>query len=224
MTRVIPWLRTPHANEIGAMAVGHPLEESIAALPGIRGAKVQQDDSGIQAVRVLVVPEKQTDDAIRDVQRRAADLGVQLAASQIQVLRTGDPAAYRNRHRRKLASIATTRSSEGFSARIALELGGDFLIGEADSGRSGARFERRSVVQATLESLRNLLEFPVDLESVYILSVGNDRYAVVILVRPEGTLVGSAVIRHDELEAVARATLDALNRFIAAAKTHEIRL
>lgn len=134
--------------------------------------------------------------------------------SSIQILRTRefDP---RIPQRRRLSSISTERSEEGFKARVALELAGDVLVGES-AGPIARQFEHRSVAQATLEGLHELLEEPVDLESVEMYPAAGDQMAVVTLSSSAGPLVGSALVRLDDHDAIARATLDALNRVLTA--------
>jgi hypothetical protein len=114
-----------------------------------------------------------------------------------------------------LSAIAIERSNERFYARVVLELGGDVLVGESDSPTEPS-FEYRSVARATLQGLNELLSQDLDLDSVQVLPVGSSRLAVVTLGREGEILVGSALVRLDEHDAIARATLDAVNRTIAA--------
>jgi hypothetical protein len=190
------------------------LQHSLEALSGIRGARVELEGPNIETIRVLVVPERAIDDTVADVRRIAGrDHGLNVAADAIEVLRTSSSFLAPGLRRRRLASISTNRSEDRFQARVVLELNGDVLVGEDDSP-SERSFELRSVAKATLDSMRELLDSQIDLESVDIVNVGNDRLSIVTLDGTGQTLVGSALVRLDDFDSVARATLDALNRWL----------
>ena len=190
------------------------LESSITELQGIRRARVDLVEDVIQAVRVLIIPERSAREVIAEIKNVIHGLGYRVDPSCIQILTTSESSPT-SIQRRKLTSIATERTANRFKARIVLELGGDVLIGEDDSP-SERSFEQRSIARATLESVRELLTHPVDLESVDVLQAGASELAVVTLGRNGSTLVGSALIRVDHHDAIARATLDALNRQLTA--------
>jgi hypothetical protein len=197
-----------------ADGVTRRLESSITELRGIRRARVDLEDKVIQAVRVLIIPERSSREVIAEIRNVIHRLGYRVDPSVIQVLKTSESSPTSIR-RRKLSSIATERTADRFKARVVLELGGDVLIGEDDSP-SEKTFEHRSIARATLESVRELLVHPVDLGSVDVLQAGATQFAVVTLNRNGSTLVGSALIRVDHHDAIARATLDALNRSLTA--------
>lgn len=181
----------------------------------MRRARVEMDGNRVSSIRALVVPEKGTHQVRAEIASLVSShTGVPIPQSSIQVLRTKDfdPSIPR---RRRLSSISTERSSERFKARVALELAGDVLVGESD-GPVARQFEHRSVAQATLEGLAELLEDSVNLESVEMYQTGGDSMAVVTLSSAGGPLVGSALVRLDDHDAIARATLDALNRILTA--------
>lgn len=187
------------------------LEREISDLRGVRGAKVELGPSGIESLRVLVIPERSTPETLEDVQELVTQrLGTGLATDRIQVIR----AATANGHqeRRRLTSVTTERSGTRFKARVMLELGGDVLVGESEAP-TGTRFELRSMAKAILEGMADLIEFPIELQGVHFIQEGDERFAVVILTREEAVLVGVAAVRVDDYDAVARATLNALNRF-----------
>lgn len=191
---------------------------------GIRGAKVELDGNCVRALRVLVVPERSVDDTLRDVSRlvRTVVGGRELDASKIEILTAGDDLALMGRTRRRLTTVGVERSREGFTVRIGLELAGDVLMGE-DHCAAGRPFELRAVVRATLQACKELLVVPVELDQVIVKDLGVLRYALVSLSVGREVLAGSAVVRLDEHDAVARATLDALNRVLGevpASATH----
>ena len=196
--------------ESGAARAALRIEQLLTALKGVRQARVHLEGDDL-SVRVMVVPEKPTAEAVSEIKFVIREeTGRDIDDAAVEILRVGDESESRGR-RRKLSSIATERSGQRFKARVVLELAGDVLIGESDAP-SERGFEHRSIAKATLESLKELLRDVVDLESVELFQVGAGRLAVVTLKRSSETLVGSALVRLDDHDAIARATLDALNR------------
>ena len=191
------------------------LENSIGELRGVRRARVDVDGGVIQSVRVLVIPERSSAeilDEVRSIVER--DAGARIPRDAIEILRSSGYTSD-SLQRRKLSSIATERSQDRFKARVVLELGGDSLVGESES-QSEKTFELRSIARATLDSLRKLMVGPLDLELVDLLHMGSHELALVAVRHDRGTLVGSALVKLDHHDAIARATLDALNRYLSA--------
>lgn len=206
MRRPPPPPRAPGPND----AAYERLRSAVSLLRGVREARLKRDPAGVEVV-VLTVPEKVEADTIAEVRRLARRVGVDETAVRISVLgarpRAGKPT------RRKLSSLSTKRYGDRFTAQVTLELQGDALVGEVDVP-AGRRFEYRSVSRAVLESVRRLIPYALQLENVDIFNFGADRLAVVSVSSRSDTLVGSAFVRADELDAIARATLDAINRVI----------
>lgn len=202
-----------YAKDAGARR----LEDSIAELRGVRQARVETNGSGISSVRVLVVPERATDDTIeRVLQVIRNETGESIDRDAVEVLHAGR-AASKWPQRRRLSTLATERTPERFKARVVLDLAGDVLEGESDSPNEKA-FTLRSVARATLHSLRELMPRSLALESVHLFNTGAHELAIVALTHGGQTLVGSALVRVDEHDAIARATLDAVNRSVTAAQ------
>ncbi|MFN2595101.1 MAG: hypothetical protein ABR579_09470 [Actinomycetota bacterium] len=195
------------------------LENALQAIRGVRRARVTLEN-GLAHAQILVLPEVPHQALIDSTQRLATEyLGMHVPSSQIEVLSSGSGEAgigARDK-RRKLSSITTSRNSHSFSARVSLEMEGDVLIGER-SGAAGRSGEWRSVGLAVIDGLTDLLAAPIDLETAEVLEVGTSKLAVVSLSKGAETLVGSAVVRLDEHDAIARAVLDALNRLLTAQK------
>jgi hypothetical protein len=196
-------------------AANRRLEGAITGLRGVRRARVELESGRVKQARVLVIPERSTAESLAEVIaviRR--ETGTSPLPGVVEILRPSN-AEPNPLSRRKLSSISTERTPDRFKARVVIELGGDTLIGESDSP-SEKSFEFRSIARATLESVRELLPDHVDLESVEILQAGAFQLAVVSLRHHRGPLVGSALVRVDFHDSIARATLDALNRYVSA--------
>lgn len=208
-------LEASHLSNLGndSSTKAADLEELAARMPGVRGAKVEVGSDGITAIRLLIVPERDAESTRRQLCDIASSrLGLQLDPAQILVLRTTRGGEIRPR-RRKLTSLTTERAEEMFRARVTLELPGDVLVGESQMP-PGELFELRAVARAVVEGLDDLLDFHVEVESVELMRHAGRDLILVTLHRDVDRLIGTAVVRHDQLDAVARATLDALNRFL----------
>ncbi len=190
------------------------LEDSITQLRGVRRTRIETSRGAIRSVRILVVPERTgADVAGRVAALLLRETGQVLSPEQIQVLRAGQSAP-RPMQRRRLSSISTERTNSRFRARVVLELCGDTLAGESDAPNERT-FELRSIARATLQGLSELLPERVELESVDVFGTGTHEVVIVAVDHVRGSLVGSALVRVDHHDAVARATLDAVNRLIA---------
>lgn len=185
------------------------LEDALTRLRGVRRAKVTLEQARFQA-RVLTLPERTEESTKRDVQALAARIGIDPPSLETTVM---GPRPKTATARRKLSSLSTKRYDQRFSAQVTLELEGDALMGEVDVP-AGRRFEFRSVARAVLESARPLIPYALQLEHVELFNFGADRLAVVSVSSNDDVLIGSALVKGDELDTIARATLDAVNRIL----------
>jgi hypothetical protein len=118
---------------------------------------------------------------------------------------------------RPLVEAVVVRTSHAEAEiTVTLAFGGDVFVGSA-SGSSAIASRPRLVARATLDALGELLGTPADIEHSTVIPVGSRAVAVSVLQvqaprTGEQVLSGSAVVRGDEADAVARSVLDALNR------------
>jgi len=121
--------------------------------------------------------------------------------------------------RASITSLTVRTSGAEAEAAVSLAFGDEVFDGTA-SGSGAASYRHRLVAQATLVALEPLLGLPTEVESVTVIDAGIHSVALTVLVvnvpriGPQSTS-GSAVVRGDEADAVARSVLDALNRRIA---------
>jgi hypothetical protein len=113
-------------------------------------------------------------------------------------------------------AISVRTSGPDAEAQVVLGFNGEAFHGAA-SGPAAAQHRPRLVAQATLAALGTLLGVPTEVDSATLVDAGGSVVALVVLtvsvprVGPQ-SVSGSAVLRGDEADAVARAVLDALNR------------
>jgi hypothetical protein len=193
------------------VAGGQRLQASLCRLRGIREARVRPSRAGAVEVTVLALPERSESDTVADVRVLAQRAGLDLDDLKVRVMGARQDSSVLPR--RKLSSLSTKRYGERFTAQVTLELEGDALVGEVDVP-VGRRFEYRSVARAILNSVRRLIPYALQLEHVEVLTFGAERLAVVSISSRDDILVGSALVRGDELDSIARATLDAINRVL----------
>ena len=209
-------------------------EAALRAVPGIREASVRTGpDAHPIEVHVVAGDTKPAKQVVRDVQSVAMaqfDLDidhrivsvVQIPESAVGVGEAAEARAAAEDEslpRPALTQIATTRREGDTHVEVSLGLAGQVFLGAAD-GPSGSLHKPRIVAGATLAALTELLGIPAQIESAQVLDVANREVALVSLVLTiprlgDQALVGSALVRGDEEDAVARAVLAAVNRRLA---------
>lgn len=120
---------------------------------------------------------------------------------------------------RPAISTLSVRTSGGEAeAAVTLRFGDHSFEGLA-TGSAAASYRHRLVALAMLDALEPLLGLPTEVESAGLVEAGPHTVALTVLVvtvpriGPQ-SISGSAVVRGDEADAVARSVLDALNRRI----------
>jgi hypothetical protein len=107
-------------------------------------------------------------------------------------------------------------------ARVELEFRNETLVGESPC-RVGIGRDHAAPARATLEALQVVLQDGLSLEDARVMQILDGPFAVVTLRGQNRLLVGSAMIEHDLGLAMARATLDAANRFISGMSRRDER-
>jgi hypothetical protein len=110
----------------------------------------------------------------------------------------------------------------GAEAEATVALGAEGKVYEGRVIGSGAPTHRpRLVAQATLAAVRDLLDTQAEVEDAFLHDTGSRLVALTVLsitvprVGPQA-VSGSAVVRTDEADAVARSVLDAVNRRLSS--------
>ena len=195
----------------GIQELARRFEEAAAELPGIRRARVEVNGESI-VVRALVAPERTDDLAIAVLTDLARRLELDLQPGSIEILRAADPDPEGEHRRRRLMSLTSERVEDRFVVRVVLELAGDLIVGQSEGRAKTRRAEQELVVEAVVDGLSELLDFTPVVEAVDLLTTGTTEVCIVALDSPRGTMAGAARLKLDEHDAIARATLDALNR------------
>jgi len=203
------------------------LEDALRQIPGIKAASVVTGpDAAPTEVHVLATTEKAPKQIVRDVQSLAMaryDLDIDhRIVSVVQFDEPGDDGAAVDTAEsiRPVMTTLTVRTSGAEAeATIALTMGGTTFEGSATGPWSTAT-RPRLVARATLTALADLLGSPAEVDQVAVVPLGPRSLAICVLSvgasrGGEQLLSGSALVRGDESDAVARSVLAAVNRRLA---------
>lgn len=218
------------------------LEESIRQIPGVRAVSVVTDaQANPTEVHVLAAPGKPAKQVVRDVQSLAmAQFDIDLDHRIVSVVQIEDdpgatsvlessPAGDEDveetvqvleeieaQARPEITEIGVRSTGAEIEVEVRLTLDGDTFVG-IERGAAAASARPRLVASATMSALDELLGIPAAVESAAVVETGSHAVALVVLTLSVPRLgaqsvAGSAVVRGDETDAVARAVLAAVNR------------
>jgi len=218
------------------------LEESIRQIPGVRAVSVVTDaQAQPKEVHVLAAPGKPAKQIVRDVQSLAmAQFDIDLDHRIVSVVQiedeSADPTAsdlldlgdtevaapeevlqeIEAQARPVITEIGVRSTDAEIEVEVRLQLDEDTFVG-IERGAAAASARPRLVASATISALDELLGVPAAVESAAVVDTGTHAVALVVLTLSiprvgAQSVAGSAVVRGDETDAVARAVLAAVNR------------
>lgn len=203
-------------------------ESELRRITEVTAARVVVDDGGRPIeIHILARPDKHPKQLVRDVQSVAqAAFGLDLdrrMVSIVQLERGGEVAAGSDDKaspRIVVGRVTATRAGLDCHVEVLLRRGDDRATGLGDCSIATSAI-LRTVAAATLSALRELEPAAerLDVETAAVVRLGERSVAVVsvifLLPPHEEVVTGSAVVREmGDLDAVARAVLDATNRRI----------
>jgi hypothetical protein len=216
------------------------LEESIRQIAGVRAVSVVTDAQAQPTeVHVLAAPGKPAKQIVRDVQSLAmAQHDIDIDHRIVSVVQIEDEGAevsapigatpetsataeavldeIEAQARPVISEIGVRSTGAEIEVEVRLELGSDTFVG-IERGAAAASARPRLVASAMVSALDELLGIPAAVESAAVVDTGTHPVALVVLTLSVPRLgaqsvAGSAVVRGDETDAVARAVLAAVNR------------
>ncbi|CAA7599524.1 Hypothetical protein DEACI_0150 [Acididesulfobacillus acetoxydans] len=203
----------------GSVAV---YEQALRQIKSVAAVRIRLNESGaIEEVHVLAGPERSPKQIVRDVESvLAAQFGLEIDHKKVSVAQVGEeeeePEPQRWK-RPKLVGVSLRTVRGQAQATVELQVGERLLEGSTE-GFSSAQNKFRLLVEATVKALSPLSSGTYILvpEDVAITPLAKHKVAqvAVTVVGPGGedSLVGCALVRSDDREAVVKATLDAVNR------------
>lgn len=199
------------------------LEATLGRLPGVQAVRVVTGpDAKPVEVHVLASRDKTPKQLVRDIQSVAMatyDLEVDHRIVSIVQFDDADTPGAVAAHRVLIATITAQTTGLESTATVTLASAGTLYDGTATAPAT-ASSRPRLIARATLNAVSALMPLGAcDIEYAQIAQVGGREVAVSIVqvVTPDGEQIvtGSALVRGDEADAVARSVLDALNRRLA---------
>jgi hypothetical protein len=201
------------------------IESAIARIPSVNAARIVTAQGGrIAEVHVLANRDRAPKQVVRDVQSVAlATFGLEVDYRTVSVVQLDEPLTEGEgsadaKPRVALLRLNTEAAGHTSTIQVHLSMSGSELVGSARGpASSGMRLVARAVVDA-LATVIGDSALDVDFAGL----VGADRYTVAVAVlrlattKEDQVVSGSAVVRKDPNDAMARASLAALNRLIAS--------
>jgi len=199
------------------------LEASLGRLPGVQAVRVVTGpDAKPTEVHVLASRDKTPKQLVRDIQSLAmAQFDLEVDHRIVSVVQFDEAEAKGpNAPRVLIATITAQTTGLESTATVTLASGGTLFDGTASAPATPSS-RPRLIARATLNAVAALMPVGAcDIEYAQIAQIGGREVAVSVvqLVTPEGETIvtGSALVRGDESDAVARSVLDALNRRLAS--------
>jgi hypothetical protein len=195
------------------------LKDMIAKIDGVMNVKVVVENDEITEVHILANNLRAPKQIVRDIESSlmaAFDYRIDRKVISIAQIQTDDSEALR---RVKYSGIDFKTEGNALECTVRLLHDGD-EFGEAVTGIKTAANRKKIVADAAVRTVEKILgqAYLFNIEDV-IVSTSRDITYVSVLVNmvlneSEQTMVGSAIVKHDINEAIAKATLDAVNRRI----------
>jgi len=204
------------------------LEDALRSIPGVRAVSVVTGPDAVPVeVHVLATAAKPAKQVVRDIQSLAmASYGLALDHRIVSVVQLGDDphlqpvaAPAPGPTRPSLTSITVhTRDGEA-EVSVALSIDGSVYTGMA-LGPVSPPHRPRIVAEAALRAVDELLGIPSHVDSAALVPAGDRTVALVVITLSiprvgEQAMCGSAIVRGDPEDAVARAVLSSINRRLA---------
>ena len=195
------------------------VQKLIEKIDGVLAAKPVVNEQGdLVEIHVLADRSRPPKQMSRDIQSAvSAATGEQIEHKIISIAQIGEETA-KPSGRLKIESIEVSSGSGGFNACVTLSSGSKTCTGKA-SGISGRMNRCHAVAAACINAIHDFISenmfYVSDVMKVRI--ANSDEINVAVCCLENGTervLTGTALIKDDEYQAVARATLNAVNRVL----------
>lgn len=199
------------------------VEAALSEIPGVRATRIVPGyEREVDELHVVTSIDRAPKQVVRDVQSMLmARYGVSTDHRVISVVGLEQQVGPDATKERRVTISRVEVVNQGLAANVRVHiLDGDVEREGADEGPASNAGRRRAVARATLQAIRPLLGEGrvVEVENVDVAEVHGHEVALCFVhfhtSAGELTNCGSALVRKDESDAVARAVLDAVNRVI----------
>ncbi|NLM51569.1 MAG: hypothetical protein GX197_01940 [Firmicutes bacterium] len=198
------------------------IEECESLLKQIRDiisvSVVMGEQNQIEEIHVLAEDNRSAKQLVRDIETLLrVEYGIELDHKKVSVVQLNQKQRNLQTKRLKFSAVSYTIQENRLEAIVELTSGQQAYQGRT-SGPNSRHNSLRLFAEATIEAIKCFLpeEMTILLEDVAAYPLGRQTIVSVAVTFIQGMadefLVGSAVVRQEEKEAVVRATLDAINR------------
>jgi hypothetical protein len=203
------------------------VEDALTRIPSVTAVRIVPGTGDrIAEVHVLARRDRAPKQLVRDVQSVAlASFGLEVDYRTVSVVQLDDPVVEGQLEgkpagapRPELLRITSEVASTYVEIRVHIGSEGEELVGSARGPASGGvGLVARAVIQA-IEPLLNGAGVDIEHADIVLTGVHNVALVVIRLVSPRSDQVvsGSAIVRRDPNDAMARAALAAVNRLLVA--------
>jgi hypothetical protein len=195
------------------------LKNMVAKIEGVMNVKVISENDEITEVHILANNLRAPKQIVRDIESSllaAFDYRIDRKIISIAQIQTDDNEALR---RIKYSGIDLKTEGNALECTVSLLHDGE-EFGEQITGIKTAANRKKIVADAAVRTIEKILgqAYLFNIEDVVVNTSRDITYVSVlvnmVLDENEQTMVGSAIVKHDVNEAIAKATLDAVNRRI----------
>lgn len=194
-------------------------EDVITKIQGVTHSKVVYNDEEVEEVHIIANTIRSPKQIVRDIESALLaifDYRIDRKLISIAQIDTGETKSIK---RIRYEGISLEVKDNNVRCEVRLTMDDDvYMSTETAIGTSINR--RRVVAKATVSAVEEMIGqvYAFDVEDIVINSIRDISYVTVIVNMindvVEEVLIGTAIVRNDMNEAIAKATLDAINRRI----------
>lgn len=204
-------------------AIRAEVEAALGSVPGVLASRlVPGYDRPVDELHVLSGLDKSPKQIVRDIcSMLMAKYGLTIDHRVVSVVQLDEDEAVADGRRVVISRVAVEQRGLAVEVHVNLTTSDRELEGSSE-GPSSTAGRRRTAARATLEAVRPLLgqHRVVEVEGADVPEVLGREVAISLVhfhtVKGDYTVCGSAMVRNDEHEAIARSVLDAVNRSVDA--------
>ncbi|HHX23557.1 MAG TPA: hypothetical protein GX723_06050 [Thermoanaerobacterales bacterium] len=198
-------------------------EELIKSIKDIVSAKIVTDSDGrIAEIHVVSKSGRNPKQIVRDIESTLiASIGSEIDHKKISVAQINGEVEETKEKRIRIDGISINKSYNNLEVKVSLSDPDGNTFEGVESGPASLQSRIRTTACATLNAAQKLLsdKCVLSLEDMHIFKIGSHQ-AITILVSvlfddKEEQLLGSALIKQDNYEAVVAAVLSSINRKIS---------
>jgi hypothetical protein len=193
-------------------------EAMIRRIKDVISARVMfSPDGQVEEIHVLASGSRNAKQLVRDVESLLMAQGTTVDHKKISIALLAPEAGASEDERIRIVGFSVSRQGKTVEARVRVEYRGAGAEGIAQGpGTGNGRI--RAIAEATLSAVQRFIKVSsvLFLDDCGVVQIGTKHAAAVCVLELDGdveqTYIGACLVKQDELDAVVRATLDAVNR------------